>query len=107
MTSVTYVAPGGARRTVEVAEGENAMRGAVNNMIDGIVGECGGGLACATCHVYVDDAWIGRAGPPSEMEAQMLDSAACERKPGSRLSCQITLTAALNGLVLHLPESQF
>ena len=75
MTSVTYVEPGGARRTVDVPEGENAMRGALNNMVDGIVGECGGGLACATCHVYVDEAWIDRVGPPSDMEAQMLESA--------------------------------
>lgn len=107
MAAVTYVEPSGARRTVDVPEGENAMRGAVNNMVSGIVGECGGGLACATCHVYVDAAWVGRVGPPSEMEAQMLESAASETKPSSRLSCQITIGPALDGLVLHVPESQF
>lgn len=107
MTSVTYVEPGGARRTVDVPEGENAMRGALNKMVRGIVGECGGALACATCHVYVDDAWAARVGPPSEMEAQMLESAYCEAKPNSRLSCQITMSAALDGLVLHIPEAQY
>jgi ferredoxin, 2Fe-2S len=107
MASVTYVEPRGARRTVNVPEGENAMRGALNNMIQGIVGECGGALACATCHVYVDEAWIARVGPPSDMETQMLESAFSEVKPSSRLSCQITISSALDGLVLHLPEAQY
>lgn len=107
MTTVTYVEPGGARRTVDVPEGENAMRGALNNMVEGIVGECGGGLACATCHVYVDEAWVERVGPPSDIESEMLESAHCEAKPNSRLSCQITMSGALEGLVLHLPEAQY
>jgi 2Fe-2S ferredoxin len=107
MSSVTYVAPTGVQHTIEVPDGDSVMRGALNNMIDGIVGECGGGLACATCHAYVDDAWIGRVGPPSEIEGEMLDSAACARKPGSRLCCQITVRPELDGLVVHLPEKQF
>jgi 2Fe-2S ferredoxin len=107
MPRVTYVGANGEKHSVDVPEGENAMRGALNNMIDGIVGECGGALACATCHVYVDDAWTARVGPPSEMENEMLESTFCERKTSSRLSCQITMRGALDGLVLHLPKAQY
>jgi len=107
MVAVTYVGHDGKRRTVDVPNGESVMRGAINHMVDGIVGECGGGLACATCHCYVDEAWVDRVGPPSEIEAQMLEAAACERKTSSRLSCQIVAGDALDGLVVHLPETQF
>jgi ferredoxin, 2Fe-2S len=107
MAVVTYVEHNGTQHNVEVPNGESVMQGAVNNMIQGIVAECGGGLACATCHCYVDDAWIDRVGPPSEPEMQMLEFTANDRKRGSRLSCQITLSDDLNGLVVHLPASQF
>jgi len=107
MPQVTYVAHGGDRHTVDVPIGENVMRGALYNGIDGIVGECGGGLACATCHCYVEDAWAGRLDAPSEAEVQMLESAASEVKPNSRLSCQIAMTEALDGLVVDLPERQY
>lgn len=107
MPQVTYVAHGGDRHTVDVPMGENVMRGALYNGIDGIVGECGGGLACATCHCYVEDAWAGKLDAPSEAEVQMLESAACEVKPNSRLSCQIAMTEALDGLVVDLPERQY
>lgn len=107
MPQVTYVAHGGARQTVDVPVGENVMRGALYNGIEGIVGECGGGLACATCHCYVEDDWAGKLAPPSEAELQMLESATCEVKPNSRLSCQIAMTEALDGLVVELPEAQY
>jgi|SRR5579859_7878649 len=108
MVSVTYVAHDGAKTTVDVAVGENVMRGALYNGIDGIVGECGGALACATCHCYVDDAWTARVGgPTSKDEREMLDSAAAEVRPGSRLSCQIAVGPELDGLVVHLPEIQY
>jgi 2Fe-2S ferredoxin len=108
MPSVTYVEHSGARHTVDVPEGEHVMHGAVYNGIEGIVGECGGGLACATCHVYIDEDWTARVGgPASQDEADMLESAAAEVKPTSRLSCQVVVTAALDGLVVHLPEAQF
>jgi 2Fe-2S ferredoxin len=108
MPKVIYVASGGAQTTVEVLVGENVMRGALYNDIDGIVGECGGALACATCHVYVDDAWTAKVGgPASTQEREMLDSAAAERKPNSRLGCQIILDTALDGLVVHMPDKQF
>jgi len=107
MASVTYVAHDGTRRTIEVKTGDSVMQGAVNNMINGIVAECGGALACATCHCYVDDAWIERTGSASATESEMLDSTAAERRPGSRLSCQIVVSDALDGLIVHLPERQY
>ncbi len=107
MPQVTYVEHDGAERVVEVPVGENVMRGALYNGIEGIVGECGGGLACATCHCYVDEAWLARAGTPSEAEMQMLDSASSEVRPNSRLSCQIAVTETLDGLVVRLPETQY
>ena len=107
MPFVTYVEHNGTRHRLEATEGESVMQVAVDNMIQGIVAECGGGLACATCHCYVDDAWIERVGPASEVEQQMLEFTANETRPGSRLSCQIAISAELDGLVVYLPESQF
>ena len=107
MPQVTYVEHGGARHTVDVPLGENVMRGALYNGIEGIVGECGGGLACATCHCYVEEARLGELPPPAEAERQMLESAACEVRPNSRLSCQIVMTEALDGLVVTMPERQY
>jgi 2Fe-2S ferredoxin len=106
MAFVTYVEHDGTQHRVKVPDGDSVMQGAVNNMIEGIVAECGGGLACATCHCYVDAAWIERVGPPSETEMQMLECTASETKPGSRLSCQIAVSDALDGLVVHLPQTQ-
>jgi 2Fe-2S ferredoxin len=107
MAWVTYVEHDGTEHQVNVSNGDSVMQGAVNSMIKGIVAECGGGLACATCHCYVEDAWIDRVGPPSEMEMQMLECVAAERKRGSRLSCQIAVAEEMNGLVVRLPETQF
>jgi ferredoxin, 2Fe-2S len=107
MPQVTYVEHGGASHIVDVPVGENVMRGALYNGIDGIVGECGGGLACATCHCYVDEAWVDKLDPPSDAETDMLGSAACEVKANSRLSCQIAMTEALDGLTVELPEKQY
>jgi 2Fe-2S ferredoxin len=108
MARVTFVAHTGESTTVEIETGETVMRGAMDNGIDGIVAECGGGLACATCHCYVDDAWADKAGTPtSQDETDMLEMTAAELKPTSRLSCQIEITDALDGLVVHLPEAQY
>jgi ferredoxin, 2Fe-2S len=108
MAGVTYIDHDGTQHKVAVPDGDSVMQGAVSNMVTGIVGECGGGLACATCHCYVDDAWIDRVGPPaSTAETEMLESASAARKRGSRLSCQITVSPALDGLIVHLPESQY
>lgn len=108
MASVTYVEYDGTQHVVDIATGENVMRGALYNDINGILGECGGGLACATCHCYVDETWVEKAGTPaSQEEREMLESAAAEVKPNSRLSCQIEMSDALDGLVVHLPETQY
>ncbi len=108
MPRVTYIADGGSSQIVDAPLGENVMRAALDHGVDGIVGECGGGLACATCHCYVDEAWFGKVGgPASADERDMLESAAAELRPTSRLSCQIVLDDALDGLVVHLPERQY
>jgi ferredoxin, 2Fe-2S len=107
MASITYIEHNGTAHKVDVPDGNSVMQGAVNNMIAGIAAECGGALACATCHCYVDDAWIGRVGAPSTTETEMLQAAAAETKSGSRLSCQITVSHELDGLVVRLPETQY
>ncbi len=106
MVKVTFIEHDGTETTVEAAEGDSVMSAAIANGIDGIVAECGGSMMCATCHCYVDDAWADRTGPRKEGEDDMLESAASEVKETSRLSCQIKLTADLDGLVVHLPEEQ-
>ncbi|EKE84901.1 2Fe-2S iron-sulfur cluster-binding protein [Idiomarina xiamenensis] len=90
----------------DIEVGHTVMEGAVDHMIDGILGECGGVLACATCHCYVDPAWQDKLPPVSEAEADMIE-AAVEPKANSRLSCQIEMTEALDGLVVRLPRSQY
>ncbi|MGO4564744.1 2Fe-2S iron-sulfur cluster-binding protein [Rhizobium sp. 2YAF20] len=105
MTKLTIVAFDGNHFDLDVAEGSTVMENAVRNSVPGIEAECGGACACATCHVYVDDAWAERVGPPAPMEEDMLDFA-YDVRPSSRLSCQIKLTAALDGLVVHVPERQ-
>ena len=107
MATLTLVEHNGVQHEVEVATGDSVMQAAMRKMLDGIVAECGGGLACATCHCYVDDAWIERVGPASDMEQQMLEFSSNQTQPGSRLSCQIIISDALDGLVVRLPESQF
>ncbi|MGE4373085.1 MAG: 2Fe-2S iron-sulfur cluster-binding protein [Xanthobacter sp.] len=105
MVAITFIEFNGTRHDVEAAEGATAMEAAVRNGVPGITAECGGACACATCHVYVDDAWKDKVGEPSEMEEGMLDFATDVRS-NSRLSCQIKLKDTLNGLVLHTPEFQ-
>lgn len=106
MPSVTYVTPDGARDEVDVAEGSSVMRGAVRHGIEGIVAECGGNAMCATCHVYVDEGHLHLLPEMTDEEDALLDGTASGRRPNSRLSCQIPVTAALDGLVVHLPDRQ-
>lgn len=106
MPKVHYSAPDGAVTTLDVEEGKSVMLAALHANLKGIVGECGGCLTCATCHVYVDEAWQGRLPPIAADEASMLDFTAAERRAASRLSCQIVMTSALDGLVVHLPDTQ-
>jgi ferredoxin, 2Fe-2S len=108
MPQVTYVEHSGAEHAVDVPVGENLMRGALDNGVEGIVGECGGGLACATCHCYLDEAWAARVGgPASSDERDMLESAATPVEATSRLSCQIVMVPELDGLIVRLPERQY
>ena len=104
MPKVHYVAHNGADRLVEMPAGDSVMRGAVANAVPGIDADCGGQCACATCHVYVDEAWTARLEQPGEMETSLLAFVDGVR-PNSRLSCQIKVTRELDGLVVKLPES--
>jgi ferredoxin, 2Fe-2S len=106
MAKITFVQPDGSQQTVEAAPGVTVMEAAKINRIAGIEAECGGACACATCHVYVDAAWADKAGKPASMEEDMLDFA-FDVRPESRLSCQIKVTAALDGLVVQVPGKQF
>jgi ferredoxin, 2Fe-2S len=107
MPKVTYVEYNGRQHDQEVPVGLSIMRGAVDNNVPGIDADCGGECACATCHVYVDPAWLERVGTPEagSQEASMLSFAATA-EPNSRLSCQIKMSEALDGLVVRLPEGQ-
>ena len=108
MPQVTYIDYDGTEHVIDVPVGENVMRGALYNNVEGIVGECGGALSCATCHCYVDEAWMAKVGAPAtHEERELLEAAAAEVKPNSRLSCQIEMTDALDGLVVHLPDKQY
>ena len=106
MGRVTYVEFNGTVHTVEIEDGTSLMNGAVSNGIPGIDADCGGSCACATCHVHVDPAWVSAVGgPATESEAELLQLAP-EVRDTSRLSCQIKMNAALDGVVVHLPEAQ-
>jgi 2Fe-2S ferredoxin len=105
MPKATFIEYGGTRHEVEAVAGLSLMRAAVDHRVPGIDADCGGQCACATCHVYVDAAWEGKLAVPSEMEADMLSFAATTQ-PNSRLSCQITVTESLDGIVVSMPEGQ-
>lgn len=106
MPKITYISDAGDSRTVEVREGDSVMEGAIRYDIDGIVAECGGNCQCATCHVYVEEKFLPLLEPIGEEQEAMLGSTASERRPNSRLSCQIIVTPKLDGLVVHTPETQ-
>jgi 2Fe-2S ferredoxin len=105
MAKITYIEFDGTEHPVEVRNGLSVMEGAIKNNVPGIDADCGGACACATCHVYVDEAWREKVGGASAMEDSMLDFAEGV-EPNSRLSCQIKVTDALSGLIVRMPESQ-
>jgi len=105
MPKIKYVEHNGKEHDIDVPEGWTVMEGAVKNLIPGIDADCGGACACATCHVYVDAAFMDKMPPKSDMEETMLDFAQ-ELEPNSRLSCQIKVTADLDGLTVRTPKSQ-
>lgn len=106
MAKITFISHDGAEQVVDIPTGWTVMQGAVQNGVDGIEGECGGSCACATCHCYVDESFAGSLPAPTQTEEEMLECTSSERKPNSRLSCQIKVTPELDGLTLHLPETQ-
>ena len=106
MPKVTYVQPDGARETFDIATGKSLMLGAQSHGVDGILGECGGQAMCATCHVYVEAKDLDILPPMSDDEDAMLEDTASERKPTSRLSCQLEASEEVDGIVVHLPEEQ-
>ncbi|TQV84009.1 2Fe-2S iron-sulfur cluster binding domain-containing protein [Exilibacterium tricleocarpae] len=106
MPQIIYIEANGAEHEIDVPAGNSVMQGAIDNMIDGILAECGGACACATCHCYVDADWVEKVGPPSDIEKEMLE-ATPQPQENSRLSCQIQVTDELDGLIVRLPESQY
>ena len=105
MAKITFIGPDGTRYDIEAESGSTVMEAAIKNGVPGIEAECGGACACATCHVYVDDAWAAKTGEPEPMEEDMLDFA-YDVRPTSRLSCQIRVSDDLDGLVVSVPERQ-
>jgi 2Fe-2S ferredoxin len=106
MVNVTLIDASGNSRTLQATEGQSLMQAAVSAGLHGIVGECGGSAMCATCHVYVDEAFAAQLPSALAPELEMLECTASERLPSSRLSCQIKLSNILEGLVVRLPERQ-
>jgi ferredoxin, 2Fe-2S len=104
MAKVTWQLPDGSEISADVADGLSMMEGAVANNVANVIGECGGCLSCATCHVYVHPDWQSKTGEMEDMEDAMLDATEAERQDNSRLSCQITASGDLDGLVLIVPD---
>lgn len=106
MAKITYVEHEGTTHVVDVENGWSVMRGAVYNGIPGIVAECGGACACATCHIYVDESWTGKLKPMEATEREMIEFVAADVRQNSRLACQVTVQPELDGLVVQMPETQ-
>ena len=105
MSKITYIENNGTSHTIDVANGLSVMEGAVQNDIPGIDADCGGGMACATCHVYVKEDWFDKLLTKADGEEDMLDMA-FEPKKNSRLSCQLTVSDELDGLIVNIPSKQ-
>jgi len=106
MPKVIYVSAAGVTTEVDTPVGTTVMGAALKNGVEGILAECGGVCMCSTCHVFVDEKFLGLIPPAQDTEEAVLEIAAIERRPNSRLSCQIKVTEELDGLVVHLPEKQ-
>lgn len=106
MPKITFITPDGAKHDVEVESGYSVMEAAINNNIDGIVAECGGACACATCHSYIDEAWVQKMPEMDDMEDSMLD-AAYDRRDNSRLTCQLEMKDEWDGLIVHVAENEY
>ncbi|MES2098808.1 MAG: 2Fe-2S iron-sulfur cluster-binding protein [Pseudomonadota bacterium] len=106
MPTIHYILKDGSVRDVDAKPGSTVMENAIRANVRGIDAECGGSCSCATCHVYVDAACLDLLPPPDDMENDLLEGVAAQRLPGSRLSCQVIVTAGLNGLTVRVPETQ-
>ena len=106
MPTIIFITPDGTRHEVEVENGYSVMEAAINNNIDGIVAECGGACACATCHSYIDEAWVAKMPEMDDMEDSMLD-AAYDRRDTSRLTCQLEVNDEWDGLIVHVAENEY
>jgi len=106
MPTVEFHFHNGDTQIVHVSAGTSVMQAAVSHGFDAVLAQCGGSCACGTCHVYIDDAWIGKLDAATENEKNMIEFVA-NSAPNSRLSCQVRVTDELDGIVVHLPESQF
>jgi ferredoxin, 2Fe-2S len=106
MTSITFIHSDGRTERIDAGDAESVMLAAISHGVEGILAECGGNAMCATCHVYVEESWLDRLPAMSDAEDALLDGAAADRSPNSRLSCQLKISPALDGLVLRLPERQ-
>ncbi len=105
MAKITYIEASGTPHTVDAKVGDTVMESAVKNAVPGITADCGGACACGTCRVYVDETWRGRTGEANQMEREMIEFSD-ETDPSARLSCQIKITEALDGLVVRMPKNQ-
>lgn len=103
MTQIVFHLPGGERRTIEAEDGESLMEAARREDVPGILADCGGSCACATCHVYIDDRYMDTVEPLEDFESDMLDGVTGERRSQSRLSCQVRVKPALAGMVVMIP----
>lgn len=106
MPVVVYILKDGSERRVDVPADTSVMLGAIQNNVPGIEAECGGCCSCATCHVYVEESWVAKLPAADVTEDELLSGTAAERRPTSRLSCQINMTADLDGLTVRIPEKQ-
>lgn len=106
MPQVTFICTDGERRELDVSAGTNLMRAATDGGIDGIVGDCGGAMSCATCHVFVEDGFGEQLAPMEPNEDQILEYTAAGRQPNSRLACQIVMGEALSGIVVRVADPQ-
>ena len=104
MANITWKSEDGTEISADVKDGLNLMEAAIANDVPNVDGDCGGCLSCATCHVFVDEAWFAKTGEVDDVEDTMLEMTDVERRDNSRLSCQIVASADLDGLVLHIPE---
>ncbi|MFD0668418.1 2Fe-2S iron-sulfur cluster-binding protein [Ramlibacter sp. MAHUQ-53] len=106
MTTIRYIEADGRETAVDVTDGWSLLQGAIKGNVEGILGECGGSCTCGTCHCYVDEARLGELPPPSANEEEMLGFVVAERRPNSRLACQVNCVSAFEGLMVRLPETQ-